>query len=49
MTFPEWADTALSVVAVITSLSVMLGVGLGILGAGIWIIKKALATKSGKP
>lgn len=49
MTFPEWADTALSVAAVVASLSVMLGIGFGTLGAGLWILKKALALKSGKP
>ena len=35
-------DTLIGVVAFISALCMMVGTGLGVLGAGIWLLRKAL-------
>jgi len=45
MSFVEHYDTIIGIAAVIAALGMMIGTGLAVLGAGIWVFKKALRLK----
>jgi hypothetical protein len=42
-------DSIISVCALIAAVGMMIGTGLGVLGAGLWVFKKALYMKDKKP